>query len=372
MESITCEIEILTPMFIGGAPQTLINGEPGKAICELRAQSIKGLLRFWWRAYKYGQITGIHDVELMLQKLQKEEGNIFGSVSGGGTKSSFAISISPKHLDISSQPLPNQASHKVPVKGKTFSTNILEYLCYGTYEYVKGQGNKFIREYLKENQVFNLKLRFDNQDYREDILTALYLFSEFGGIGSRSRNGFGSFMVQNKDEVFGALGDGFLKNIISNKDFLNRLKVSDEIPPFTAFSSGIKLFTTFKKDYRSWDLCLADLGKVYRSCREELEPRHHYEKRQYIGAPLDPPQEHSKSILERHSKPYFLKVTKVGSSVYCGSILFIPSFYVYNEYETKDKTRPPFNRARDNIQFQQTCMLFNALLTKDKGLEAIL
>jgi CRISPR-associated protein Cmr1 len=314
---------------------------------------------------------GAHDIESRLSKLQKEEDQIFGSVSDGGNKSSFAISISPKKLSRSAQSLP---SHKVEVKtkGKTVFVNILDYLCYGTYEYVKGQGNKFIREYLKENQIFDLKLRFDNKDHREDILTALYLFTEFGGMGSRSRNGFGGLMVRNKDEVFGVLGVGFSKNIISNKDFLNRLRASGEIPPFTAFSDGIKLFTTVKKDYRSWDLCLADLGKAYRGCREELEPRHHYKKRQYIGAPLDPPQEHTKSILERHSKPYFLKVIKVESGAYCGGILFIPSFYVYNEYEGKDKTRPPFNRARDNMQFQQTCMAFNVLLAKDTRLEAIL
>jgi CRISPR-associated protein Cmr1 len=367
MENINCEIEILTPMFLGGAPKE----QNGRIFCELRSQSIKGLLRFWWRAYKYGQLMGIHDVELRLSKLQKEEAEIFRSVSGGGNKSSFAISISPKNLDKSSQPLPNQANHKVPVKGKTFSINILEYLCYGTYEYVKGQGNKFTREYLKENQVFNLKLRFDNQNYKEDILIALYLFSEFGGMGSRARNGLGGLIVQNKDEVFSALGNGFSKDIVSNKDFLNRLRLSDEIPPFTAFSNGIKLFTTVKKNYGSWDLCLADLGKVYRGCREELEPRHHYEKRQYIGAPLDPPQEPFKSILDRHSKPYFLKVTKDGNSAYCGTILFIPSLYVYNEYEGMDKKRPPLNKARDNIQFQQTCISFNELLAKDVRLEAI-
>jgi CRISPR-associated protein Cmr1 len=361
-------MEILTPMFLGGAPQE----QNGRISCELRTQSIKGLLRFWWRTYKYGQLMGIHNVELRLSQLRKEEDQIFGSVSGAGSKSSFAISLSPKNLNKSSQPLPNQANHKVPVKGKTFSINILEYLCYGTYEYVKGQDNKLVREYLKENQIFNLKLRFDNQDYREDILTALYLFSEFGGMGSRSRNGFGSFTIRNKDEVFAALGNDFPKDIISNKHFLNRLRLCEEIPPFTAFSNGIKLFTTVNKDYRSWDLCLADLGKAYRGCREELESRHHYDKRQYIGAPLDPPHEPFKSILDRHSKPYFLKVTKVGNIAYCGSILFIPSFYVYNEYEDKDKKRPPLNKARDNIQFQQTCMSFNKLLAKDERLEAIL
>lgn len=369
MDTINCEVEILTPMFLGGARQAMVGGKPGKLLCELRTQSIKGLLRFWWRAYKYGQLTETCDAESRLSQLKKEEDEIFGSASGGGNKSSFAILISPKKLSISAQSLP---SHKIEVKTRGRTVNILDYLCYGTYERSQGQ-NKFIREYIEQNQRFNLKLRFDNKDYREDILAALYLLSEFGGIGSRSRNGFGGLMVRNKDEVFSILGNDFSKDILSNRNFLDKLMVSEELPPFTSFSNRTRLFATVKKDYVSWDVCLADLGKIYRGCREELEPRYHYEKRQYIGAPLDPPQEPCvKSILERHSKPYFLKVTKVGNSAYCGSILFIPSFYVYNEYEAKNKTRPPFNRARDNMQFQQTCMSFNALLAKDARLEAIL
>ena len=41
MESQEFEVEIVTPLFLGGA-------DPNKA--ELRAPSIKGALRFWWRA----------------------------------------------------------------------------------------------------------------------------------------------------------------------------------------------------------------------------------------------------------------------------------------------------------------------------------
>ncbi|MFZ1105749.1 MAG: type III-B CRISPR module RAMP protein Cmr1 [Hyphomicrobiaceae bacterium] len=42
MHRIEAEFEIVTPMFLGGA-------DP-KGSAELRAASIKGALRFWWRA----------------------------------------------------------------------------------------------------------------------------------------------------------------------------------------------------------------------------------------------------------------------------------------------------------------------------------
>lgn len=362
MERIDCEIEILTPMFLGGAPQTA-NGKP---LCELRTQSIKGLLRFWWRAYEYGQLTADTNVNAKLLELKTEEEKIFGSTSGIGNKSSFAISLSPKRLGTSMQPLP---SHKVPVTGHTFSINILEYLCYGTHEFVKGQGIRFVREYIKEGQTFQLQLRFDNQAYTEEILRAFYLFSEFGGLGSRSRNGFGSMNIRNKDKVFDRLGSNFHDNIILNEPFLNELKSFREQPPFTAFSGEMRMFKTVEP-YSSWAPCLADLGKTYRHCRAQLEPRHQYENRQYLGAPLDPPKEPFKSLLDRHSKPYFMKVTKDKRGSFYGIILFIPSLYVYNT--DTDRNSRPLNKTGENQRFGEVCNSFNALLAKDNRLEAII
>jgi CRISPR-associated protein Cmr1 len=66
------ELEVVTPLFMGGA-------DPKFA--EIRAQSIKGLLRFWWRA---------HQKETDIKKLREKENRIFGSTDG---KSRFSISV---------------------------------------------------------------------------------------------------------------------------------------------------------------------------------------------------------------------------------------------------------------------------------------
>ena len=46
MNTITFELETITPMFMAGA-----DGET----FELRPSSIKGDMRFWWRAYYWGK-----------------------------------------------------------------------------------------------------------------------------------------------------------------------------------------------------------------------------------------------------------------------------------------------------------------------------
>jgi CRISPR-associated protein Cmr1 len=55
MRGILAEYEITTPMFLGGGvPQDV----------DLRPPSIKGMLRFWWRAMKWGDCLKETDSEL--------------------------------------------------------------------------------------------------------------------------------------------------------------------------------------------------------------------------------------------------------------------------------------------------------------------
>ena len=60
MNSITFECEVITPMFLAGA-----DGQTP----ELRPPSIKGAMRFWWRA-----VNG----HLQLKDLKEKEAEIFG------------------------------------------------------------------------------------------------------------------------------------------------------------------------------------------------------------------------------------------------------------------------------------------------------
>lgn len=362
MKKIECEIEILTPMFLGGAPQN--GGE--KLKCELRTQTLKGLMRFWWRAYAYSATSLSFAERERLALLSEMEGRIFGSAAGIGNKSAFSLSIPIKALKVSDGRLPQH--HKVPVRGKSFSINILEYLCYGTYEYVKGQGNSLIRGYLEPNQSFNLTIRIHKDQYAEDVLTALYLLAEFGGIGSRSRNGFGSLNISNKVAVFGELETRFLRDSLNSTGLMAGLTIDQGIPPFTAFSSNVRLFRTADA-FGKWDDCLATLGKIYRDGRESLEPRHTYSLRQYIGAPLDPPKESFRSVLERHSKPYFMKVGTNRAGQYYGLILHIPSLYGYNL--KNDRFGNALDQTRESENFLRACTSFNAFLERDKRLEVL-
>ncbi|MDY0132203.1 MAG: type III-B CRISPR module RAMP protein Cmr1 [Desulforegulaceae bacterium] len=285
------DVEFLTPAFAMGA-----DGEHA----ELREQTLNGLLRFWWRAF-FGSDN--------LDEMQEKESQIFGSTSN---KSDLKIFISDKSFQSQIANIPKGASISVTSKGKSFSISIIEYLAYGLYEYKKGSGNVFTKGHIKENGKFNLNLEFSKK-YEKQILTSLFLLNKFGGIGSRSRNGFGSLNIK-----------GLSSSQITDK-------IDDKLKSFTSFSNQAKLFK-FQPE-NSWSNSLSQIGIAYREARTSLEKRHFFDRRALAAKPIIVKGEIN--IPERHSKSYFLKVKKTKDNKFQGQILYLP----YNYYRQKDKEK---------------------------------
>ncbi len=342
LEQIRVKVEIITPMFLSGADQT-------KA--ELRAASIKGLLRYWWRALQ---------AESDIDALRRREAAIFGS--GGDSESgssSFSIRVIPEtEAKPCREPFPQAASYLVQVEGKTYKTNVLVYLAYGTHDWIPKKGDVLNRDYFPIKSCFDIMLTFMKPIYKNEVLKALYTFSLFGGMGSRSRNGFGSFHIRNRDDVFGPVKEIFSVDHSYSNDNLGCLITQAGNAPYSSFCQGTMLF----EDRAFFDTpleALSEVGKIYRHARGRLEHRHQFEKRQYVGAPLDPPKETFTSILDRHAKPYFIKVAKAGNG-YRSYILFLPSQYAA-ELEV-DRNQRPIDHSKHNRMFREVCTEFNAIL----------
>ena len=353
MHSITFELETITPMFMAGA-----DGEQ----FELRPPSLKGDLRFWWRAYYWGKTPK----SVTIDEIHTEEGKIFGTTANGGRKSGFALQIHHQKLNPTMSKFPN---HPISVvsRGKSFPINILEYLAYGTYVYQNKQ-NVFTRQYLPAGQELTVTILPRPNVDENDIVKSFYFLTMCGGLGSKSRNGFGSVTVKNAD-IFRRYG---LPESFPDKQFLKDvLKQNPHTPPFTAFSNEMKVFKlklppkTVQEQYprwKTWDDCLAQLGKVYREARGNLEPKHQYEKRQYIGAPIVVAKS-QESRLDRHAKPYFLRVIQKAAHDYEGYIIYLPSNYC-DGFDEKDHFKKTINHQEIDQDFQNACNQFNALLER--------
>ncbi|MGH8498283.1 MAG: type III-B CRISPR module RAMP protein Cmr1, partial [Methylococcales bacterium] len=89
MNEITATYRIVTPMFIGNADQTTDD--------RIRPPSVKGALRFWWRALNWGRFRSA-DADA-LRELHKEEARLFGIAADeerGGEQGCFLLKVSHK------------------------------------------------------------------------------------------------------------------------------------------------------------------------------------------------------------------------------------------------------------------------------------
>lgn len=288
------ECEVITPLFLGGA-------DPQNA--EMRAPPIKGALRFWWRA-----VSGIEDIE----SLAKNEGEIFGNTK---RKSSVSIRIEAINATPVLYNLPE--GKKVPVEGKTYPASIIYYLAYGLFTYKKGEGNVFKNKFFPPQSSFKIVVKYPT-NMENEIDHAIRAMMSFGGLGARSRNGFGSLHCA-------ALGNGMPQN-------------SGALKSYTSFSKDSLIFDKFKI-HNSWEDALSEIGDVYRSARLKLEPRHRWEKRSFVAMPIEAKKENIPSYIKqgRHAKPYFLSVRKTPDGRHQGRILFLPYLYKRNADDRIDR-----------------------------------
>lgn len=268
METKEFEVEVVTPLFLGGS-------DPAKA--ELRVPPIKGLIRFWWRA-----LYGSDD----LKEMKQREERVFGSTN---FKSSLTIELKK---DENIKPVKKNLDSGTKFKVKTFQLGIIDYLAFGIRENRQG----YNREHIESGKHLSITLQA-KKEYSEQIFNSLTHLIHFGGLGAKSRNGFGSLSLKNYQ--------------IQDPKFPN------EVKNFSAFSDKTKLFSNFN-EHSNWVSALSEIGLVYRQARLSINTR----ARLLIAMPIV-----QLGNNDRHSKPYFLHVNKLANGKYKGQILFMPYSY---------------------------------------------
>jgi CRISPR-associated protein Cmr1 len=153
MNTLEATFRSVTPLFIGGA-------EPNSH-AELREPSIKGALRFWYRALDPDYAT--------------HEAKIFGSTDTG--QSCFLLQVI------------NMAQERK--SGKNWDERNLPGVKYFSFPFNMQQNKR----YIDIASIFTIRLLFKKdpeEQYQRAILASLWLLGHLGGLGSRSRRGFGS------------------------------------------------------------------------------------------------------------------------------------------------------------------------------------
>ncbi len=186
------EYELITPLFGGGVT-------PGKTdtVTPIRGTEIRGHLRFWWRACRGGQFNGD------LAKMKAEEDRIWGKAYKKGDEivaHTDTVQISVDVLkpggDIEAFQVSKNARGRNEAKP---ANNIPAYAAFPlqqTKEELEKPNPPY--RYVKRGIAFLLTISFP-EAHKNEIEAALWAWETFGGIGARTRRGFGALRLTKID-----------------------------------------------------------------------------------------------------------------------------------------------------------------------------
>lgn len=208
-------VELVTPAFLAGADQKAHD-------CELRPATLRGLLRWWWRTMHAGHVDPA--------TLREMETLVWGDAQHGGpirieitaARNVEKVPVPGKALATTRQGKPKLEGDKAFFNRNSLApapkstTQGLFYASFGTDDMVSQDGEKRrkTRYCVKEGASWNIRIvarsgqcgvkdRGGNKATGgiapDEILlqaqAALWLLCQFGGVGSKSRKGFGSLQV---------------------------------------------------------------------------------------------------------------------------------------------------------------------------------
>lgn len=181
-------LQLVTPAFLAGARQN-------ETDCDLRAPTMRGLLRWWWRTMHVGFVN--------TKELRALEDEVWGSASRSG-----AVAVRVRRVPQPSLKIPQfDRQSLMTVQGlrtrlatmepRSKRTQGLKFASYGLNDPKKPHGPLVVRHFRTpgEQWVVTLSARHTTAGATtilEQAWWALWLLCRFGGVGAKTRHGFGS------------------------------------------------------------------------------------------------------------------------------------------------------------------------------------
>jgi CRISPR-associated protein Cmr1 len=256
-------LTLVSPLFSYGAYQKGKNARP-----ELRAQSIRGQLRYWLRAIIGAQTDRLNEV-------WDRESAVFGSAGQGSVVSVRVFAPLGRPLKTASVPMLPHRAHS--------------------------GGPQSPAPAITEGQVFQLMLTArPGVPLPEDALAALRVWALLGGVGKRSRRMFGSFKLTPDDVLFGAAVGNIDAYVATTRQTLAGIK--------TAPKPGLPAWPTLHPDH-SWVI----IGREFYTSAEEANQALFHLLR---GSFRNDERTFGYATQGRRASPLHAQVRKFGSQYY--------------------------------------------------------
>ncbi len=242
------EYELITPLFGGGV-------EPGIAdpVTVIRATEIRGHLRFWWRATRGGQFNGD------LQKMKEAEDAIFGAASSG--EDAFPSRVITQTITT------NRGSKFIVRNHKGEEVDVFALNSPFGYAAFPLRDRK---QHIIEGIRFILKLQYPSSS-KADIEAALWAWETFGGIGGRTRRGFGAIRLVFVNKVPQPLSQASRLHEVISQKILQHCptgKPNPDWPCLSKDSRDLVITTPHRNAIEAWKYLIKRL-KEFRQKRNQ-------------------------------------------------------------------------------------------------------
>lgn len=168
--------KLITPLFGGG-----VEAHKADPITVIRGASVRGQLRFWWRATRGGQFGGD------LKKMREAEQAIWGTAAKKGEVKSGPSEVV---LDVKvlnhGKPFRAEDRRGNPVRNIGEPNSIYSYVAFP----LRDSSDAVILQDIE----FELTARYP-VEVQNEVQAALWAWETFGGIGARTRRGFGALQL---------------------------------------------------------------------------------------------------------------------------------------------------------------------------------
>ncbi len=311
MITLEATYRIVTPLFIGDAEQ--------KAT-DLRPPSIKGALRFWWRALNWKTFLQQANGEpaAALRQLHEQEGKLFGLAALEGKKQGQGCFI----LQVTQQPKLNPKETTWP-ENNTGSG----YLGYGLMASGQGDNYQAHREGFTEknkNSQFSLSLIFKPKTppaFVESLQETLKIWGLLGGLGSRARRGFGSvslLSLKRDNQSLESFNEALPEYSNKINNLLKNYRDVNDFPPYSAFSqhSRFEIITAAEREARDAHSQAGNAFKNHRGEPSELRGK----QKIPFGLPLQ-----NVDKKNRRSSPLLFHVHPLKGGNFVASVLYLPA-----------------------------------------------
>ncbi|MHB2015973.1 MAG: type III-B CRISPR module RAMP protein Cmr1 [Candidatus Xenobia bacterium] len=175
-KELVLQYKVITPIFGGG-----VKPQQSDPVCAVRVSSVVGHLRFWWRACRGGQFQSV-------QELREREAELWGD-----TERQSSIWLTSRSLNQGELAAPFSVvlGHNGKPKLNSFETVAPAYVAFPMQPRFNEMKAGMELPKLRAKVEFELTVSYPSS-VEADLKAALWAWDTFGGVGARTRRGFGA------------------------------------------------------------------------------------------------------------------------------------------------------------------------------------